>query len=129
MTPNPHPKNRIYRSRTDSVFFGVCGGIAEHFDFPPWGVRIAFIIVTLTVFPWLPILYLVLGFAVFKLAPPEEYVEDYESREFWNTYQTSRSEALNKVHRHFQKLDKRLQRLESIVTNPNFELEEELHNL
>lgn len=33
-------EGKIYRSRTNSVFAGVCGGIAEYFDFDPSIVRI-----------------------------------------------------------------------------------------
>ncbi len=34
-------KNRLYRSRSNSVLAGVCGGIAEYFDIDPSAVRIA----------------------------------------------------------------------------------------
>lgn len=35
---------RLYRSRTDSMVCGVCGGVAEYFDIDPSLVRIAWII-------------------------------------------------------------------------------------
>lgn len=31
---------RLYRSRRDSMIFGVCGGIAEYFDIDPTIVRL-----------------------------------------------------------------------------------------
>lgn len=37
-------KNRLYRSRTDRVFFGVCGGIAAYLNIDPTIVRLLFII-------------------------------------------------------------------------------------
>ncbi|MDI9472464.1 MAG: PspC domain-containing protein [Tissierellia bacterium] len=33
-------KNRLYRSRTNKVLAGVCGGLAEYFDVDPSAVRI-----------------------------------------------------------------------------------------
>ena len=121
-------KNRLYRSRKESIFFGVCGGIAEHFGLPVLGVRIVLVILTLSgAGLFVPIIYVILGLTL-KIAPEEEF-ESYEQEEFWNAYETSRSDALRKVHRQFQTLDKRLQRMESIVTKPSFDLESEWRNL
>lgn len=33
-------EKRLYRSRTDKVFMGVCGGLAEYFDIDPTVVRL-----------------------------------------------------------------------------------------
>lgn len=119
---------RIYRSSKDVVCAGVCAGIGEHFDFSANGVRLAFVLVTLLGgFPWVPITYCILC-ATMKPAPQEEFT-DYKQEEFWNVYTSSRSEALLKVKRTFDAMDKRLQRMESIVTSPGFGLEDELKNL
>ena len=123
----PH-KNRIYRSNKDVVCSGVCGGIAEHFDFAPWGVRLIFMVLALvTSFIPMLIIYCILCMTM-KKAPPHAF-ENYEEEEFWNMYQASRSDALRKIHRTFERLDKRMQRMESIVTSPEFELEEQYRNL
>ena len=58
-----HPyrgSGRLYRSR-DNVFCGVCAGIAEAFDFSPWGVRIVFLLLQFTVVPFMFIVYIVLA--------------------------------------------------------------------
>jgi len=34
--------NKLYRSRTDRKIWGVCGGIAKHFDVDPTIIRIIF---------------------------------------------------------------------------------------
>ncbi len=43
-----NPKNmetrKLYRSQTDQVVAGVCGGLAEHFDIDPVIVRVVFIL-------------------------------------------------------------------------------------
>jgi phage shock protein C len=38
---------KLQRSKTNKVFFGVCGGIAEHLGLDPVVVRLVFILVTL----------------------------------------------------------------------------------
>ena len=129
MNYQPRPtRNRLYRSSKESVFFGVCGGIAEHFDLAPWAIRLIAIVITL-MSGGLPVvlIYIILGFTL-KKAPPVRF-DNYEDEEFWNTYQDSRSAALRKIHRTFERLEKRLQRMETIVTSPGFELEDKFKNL
>ncbi len=57
---------RLYRSRDERLFGGVCGGIGEFFGIDPTIVRLTFVLVTL-VWPATPLLYLVL-----MLLVPEE---------------------------------------------------------
>lgn len=37
---------RLYRSKTDSMLAGICGGIAEYFQLDPTLVRIGYILVS-----------------------------------------------------------------------------------
>lgn len=131
MTPSDFPhRNRIYRSRKSRVILGVCGGIAEHFDFPPAAVRLLLVLLALFTGPMLLIwilLYFVAG-AMIREAPPEPF-ETSDQEEFWNTCRTSRPAALRQIHRRYQILDKRLQRMETIVTRPQFDLEDEYRDL
>ena len=49
-TPETGPRDqvrRLYRSRTNRVFAGVCGGIAEHFGMDPSAVRLATVVIGL----------------------------------------------------------------------------------
>jgi phage shock protein C len=39
-------RTNLYRSRTNKVIAGVCGGIAEHLDVDPVLVRLVFILLT-----------------------------------------------------------------------------------
>ena len=39
-------EKRLYRSNTDKMICGVCGGIAEYFDIDPTLVRLAWILFT-----------------------------------------------------------------------------------
>ncbi|RME22728.1 MAG: PspC domain-containing protein [Candidatus Zixiibacteriota bacterium] len=38
---------KLYRSNTDKMLAGVCGGLAKYFDIDPTIVRLAFVFVTL----------------------------------------------------------------------------------
>jgi len=40
-------RERLYRSRSERMFLGVAGGLAEWFDLDPSFVRVAFVLVTL----------------------------------------------------------------------------------
>jgi phage shock protein C len=59
---------RLYRSREERLFSGVCGGIGEFFGIDPTVVRLTFVLVTF-VWPFMPLLYLIL-----MLLVPEEPV-------------------------------------------------------
>ncbi len=41
------PYKRLYRSRQERVFFGVCGGLAEYFEIDPVWMRLLFIMLTI----------------------------------------------------------------------------------
>jgi len=38
---------RLYRSRTDQILGGICGGLGEHIDVDPSIIRLVWVIVTL----------------------------------------------------------------------------------
>lgn len=40
-------KKRLYRSRTDRRFFGVCGGLGDYFSIDPILFRLAFVMAVL----------------------------------------------------------------------------------
>ncbi|PKN11236.1 MAG: stress-responsive transcriptional regulator [Deltaproteobacteria bacterium HGW-Deltaproteobacteria-4] len=38
---------KLARSKTDKMLGGVCGGIAEYFDWPSWVVRFVYVLVSI----------------------------------------------------------------------------------
>jgi phage shock protein C len=40
-------QKRLYRSRTDRIIWGVCGGLAKYLDLDPIIIRLAFVFITL----------------------------------------------------------------------------------
>jgi phage shock protein C len=116
-----YEKSRLYRS-DNGVIFGVCEGIAEHFDLNGWAVRLVWVLLTILGAPFTIIAYIGLALALKRrpigLAAPA------------NTYECqTHSEVLQRVSERFDRLDKRLQRMESVVTRPSFELERQYADL
>lgn len=127
MSRSPYSKRSsggFYRSR-NGMILGVCQGIADYFECPPALVRLVFLL--LLVFsvglPML-IIYLILGI-VMKPEPVLPLASD-DDREFYNSYTASHTMALRRLKQTFDNLDRRIQRMEDIVTTRGFGWEERL---
>ncbi len=60
---------RLYRSRTQTMLFGVCGGIAEFFQLDPTLVRVGWVILTIFSAGFPGILLYIICFFVIPLEP------------------------------------------------------------
>ncbi len=116
----------LYRSRNGFIF-GVAKGLSDCSGFPVWFVRIAFIFaaIFLQVVPMV-IVYIVLAI-IMRPEPVLEFNSE-EEREFYNTYGNNRRPALDRMRGILQKLDKRVQRLEHAVTDPEKDWERRFRN-
>lgn len=128
----PYEPKRLYRSN-DSVIFGVCGGLAEYFDLPPFGVRLIWVLLFLFTGIGLPVMlvtYVAMAIILKRrpLEPPPLFPND-PFRGMSGTGRMSHSEMLAQVQQRFEALDHRLQRMESIVTRPDFGLEQKYRDL
>ena len=112
----------LYRAR-DGMILGVCKGLARYFDLSVrWTRIIAFAAFLLTgIWPAL-ILYVVLAL-VMKPAPVVAPASEDEA-EFYESYASSRSMALGRLKRTYERLERRLRRLEDAVTSPEFHWDE-----
>lgn len=115
-----------YRSR-NGLIFGVCRGLADYFDFSTTGMRVIIVIAFLLtgLYP-VGIAYVVAGL-VMKLEPVLALQNERET-EFYNSYTTSRPMALSRLRDTFDSLDKRIQRMESIVTARDYDWDQRLRN-
>ncbi|HSW69340.1 MAG TPA: PspC domain-containing protein [Gammaproteobacteria bacterium] len=66
-----NPPRRLYRSRTQRVIAGVCGGLAEYFNLDPTWIRLLFILLTLLGLGVFVIVYIIFWIIV-PLAPPSK---------------------------------------------------------
>ncbi len=115
----------VYRSRSGMIL-GVCKGIAEYLDVSVFWTRA--VVVGLLIFTavW-PIVLLYILAALLMKPEPVLPLETESDREFYNSYTSSRAMALHRLKRTFDGLDRRLRRMESIVTAREYDWERRLN--
>ncbi len=116
MKRNPE---RVYRSRR-GIILGVCRGLAEHFDVSVSWTRFAVLLIFIFTGLW-PIagIYFLAGFLM-PLEPVRPLVTEAD-REFYGSYTSSRRMALHRLKRTFDRLDRRIQRMEHTVTGSEYD--------
>lgn len=99
--------------------------MAEHFDFSVFWARAIAIIFLLVSGFWPAIgLYLIATF-IMKPAPVIP-IETEAEKEFYDSYTNSRHLAAKRIKRRYENLEKRIQRMEHIVTTREFDWDERL---
>ena len=109
----------FYRSRR-GWFLGVCRGIGDWRGISPIWPRLAFFIFFL-ISGWLPALLLYVVLALVMKPEPVIPITNDEEREFYDSYTASRHQALLRMKRLFEQLDRRTRRLESVVTSREYD--------
>jgi phage shock protein C len=127
MNPSTPPRRGgPYRSRS-GLIFGVCRGIAEHLDFSVIGLRVLAVVGTLFTGLWPGVIAYIIAALVMKPEPVIPFDSESDA-EFYNSYSTNRGMALHRLKDTFDNLDRRIQRIESIVTSPDYDWDERLKN-
>ena len=116
----------IYRSR-DGVFLGVCQGIAEHFDFSVFWVRMAMVIAFILTGFW-PVIGIYLVAAFFMKPKPVRPIKSDEEHEFYDSYVHSPRNAAQRLRNKFANLEKRIRRMEDKVTGKEYEWERKFNS-
>jgi phage shock protein C len=125
MTTSEEPRpGGPYRSR-DSAIFGVCRGLAEHFDVSVNGFRVVVVIATLLTGLWPVIIAYIVAGLVMKPEPVVPFDSESDA-EFYGSYTSSSTMALQRLKDTFDNLDRRIQRMESIVTSTDYDWDERL---
>jgi phage shock protein C len=117
---------RIYRSR-HGIIMGVCKGVAEYFDLSVfWTRTITLILLFVTGFWPMGALY----FAAALLLKPEPAVPPQANgeKDFYDDYVHSRRAAVDRVKRRYENLDRRIRRMEHVVTSKEFDWDHRLNN-
>lgn len=118
-------RGRLYRSR-HGMIFGVCKGLADYLNLKVIWVRTIAVLILLFTGIW-PIVVIYLVAALVMKPEPILPLETEEAQEFYNSYTSSRSLALHRLKRTFDNLDRRIQRMESIVTTREYDWERRLN--
>ena len=117
-------RDGVYRSR-NGVIFGVCRGLADHFDFSVlWARAIAIIFLVVSGF-WPAIGLYLIATLLMKPAPVVPLKTEAE-QEFYDSYTHSRHMAARRLKRRFENLERRLERMEDIVTTREFDWDSKL---
>jgi len=110
----------LYRSR-DGALFGVCKGLAEWAEIKVGLVRLAFIIATIMTSSGMLLVYFLL--AIFMKPEPIVTPHSESDAEFYNSYSRDRKRALQRLKRKMDSLNRRTRRMESTVTEKEFDWE------
>ena len=119
-------RNGIYRSRSGMIL-GVCKGLAEHFDFSVFWTRVIALIL-LFVAGFFPAIGLYLLAALLMKPEPVIPVRNSAEKEFYDSYTYSRQGALQRLKRRYENLQRRIQRMEHIVTSAEYDWEKRLNS-
>ncbi|MGD9044464.1 MAG: PspC domain-containing protein [Desulfobacterales bacterium] len=114
-------RNGIYRSRSGMIL-GVCKGLAKHFDFSVFWTRVIALIL-LCVAGFFPAIGLYLLGALLMKPEPVIPVRNSAEKEFYDSYTYSRQGALQRLKRRYENLQRRIQRMEHIVTSAEYDWE------
>lgn len=115
---------RLFRAR-DGVIFGVCKGIACHLGMNPNALRALAVIALLFTGIWPVVIAYVVAALILKLEPVVPF-ESEEEAEFYNSYTGSKRLALQRLKRTYESLDRRIQRMEGIVTARDYDWDRRL---
>jgi phage shock protein C len=119
-----HDGRRLYRSR-DGMVLGVVKGFAERYDLSVFWLRVAFFLFILFTGLWPGLIGYVLAGLIMKPEPVLEPGSESE-REFYESYVTSRKLALARLKDKFERLDRRVRRMEDRVTSREYQWERKL---
>jgi phage shock protein C len=114
-------KNRrtLYRSRLGWIF-GVCRGIADFAEISVFWVRLLAVIGFIFTAGW-PLVIVYIVAAIFMKPAPAIEIKSDADWEFHCAYSADRAMALKRLKRKFENMDRRTRRIESIVTDREFD--------
>ena len=118
-------RSGLYRSRK-GVVFGVCRGLAEHFDFSVFWARALAVIFLLISGLW-PAIGLYLIAALLMKPAPVIPIKNEAEQEFYASYTSSRHLAAGRIRRRYENLEKRIRRMEHIVTAREFDWDDKMN--
>jgi phage shock protein C len=101
--------------------------LAENFDFSVFWARVIAIIFLFVSGFW-PAIGLYLIAALLMKPAPVVPIENEDEQEFYDSYTNSRHMAARRLKRRFENLERRLQRMEHIVTTQEFDWEDRVIN-
>lgn len=121
---SPRNQRPLYRARGGWIF-GVARGLATYSELPVFWIRLT-LVITFFMTGFFPVAILYVVAAFFMKPEPVMKPQSEEDWEFYNSYASSRSMALARLKRKFDKLESRARRIEAAVTAREFDWEHRL---
>lgn len=118
---NEDTRRGLYRSR-NGIIFGVCRGVAEYFDFSVFWTRMITVVLLFITGFW-PLVGIYIVAALLMKPEPVIPIETEAEKEFYDSYTRSRHDAAQRLKRRYQNLERRIRRMEHVVTTPEFNWE------
>jgi len=109
----------IYRSR-NSAIFGVCRGLAEHFDFSVFWVRFLAVAILVLSGLWPAMVLYILAALVMKPEPAVP-ISTEDERRFYDDFSQSRHNAARNLKRRYEGLENRIRRMEDVITSREYD--------
>lgn len=125
---SPNPK-RLYRSRTDKVIGGVCGGIAERFGWDPLLVRLAALVTFIISAGGGMVIGYIIAMIIIPKQPLGRSSISPEEDAFWRGVSDRPNVTFGNIKYTFMDLEDRLQKLERNVTSDDWRLRKEFRDL
>jgi len=125
MTESYEPTRRLYRSRRGMIF-GVCQGLSDYSGISTFWIRVAAIIILFGTGLLPAVAGYVLVAIIMKPEPALPFASP-EDEEFYGSYTSSRTAALQRLKRTMDRLDSRIRRMENVVTSREYDWERRLN--
>ncbi len=104
---------------SDGFFLGVAKGLADHYDWSVWLVRAILLIFSLFILFW-PCVILYLLAALLMSPAPQSKLQSPAEKEIWLYTQLDPQSAFARLNRRAGEVEKKLKRLEDVVTSKEF---------
>ncbi len=109
----PTHHRQLFRSR-DGWIFGVCKGLADYFEIPVFWMRVLWLI-AIPLSALLPMVLIYVVAAIFMKPEPVIPLVSAEDWDFYNSYSADRGMAISRLRERLETLDRRIQRIETIL--------------
>ncbi len=125
-SPNPQ---KLYRSKSERVIGGVCGGIAERYGWEPVLLRIAVVLSFFLFAGPLIIIAYIIAWMVIPDRPRHARELSPDEERFWRGVSDRPSVTFSNLRYKFMDLEDRLQRMERSVVSDEWRLRKEFRDL
>jgi phage shock protein C len=115
----------LYRSRR-GIICGVCRGVAEYLDISVFWTRVIAVALLIFTGVW-PIVGIYLLARLVMKPEPLVPLETDDEAEFYNSFTHSRRMALQRLKHVYDKIDRRVQRMEHAVTAREYDWDQRLN--